>query len=607
MDKLNIDFKSLLPYVIDAFSSVYGEEYRSIISKKLNNALIISYHDLEGIDDYVQYLKNCKRREFSIRFLDEIGIDVEEHKRVNYSEHLDSNIEDILECLIDSFFGFSEDSERYSPLLAFDSNNKTDPEKLLPNKLKIVNYLLGNDHDLITKENFDSFTKTEEYSQLYKKIDKLKNIYVKLLSEYFDWEKQLSAYEKYIEEEEKRKEDILQKKKDEFLKEFYDQLPISVKKSLSNKNIIEQQECILGSDISNKTNIEAFRYEEMEKLKSPNITLFDKYWIVFWQSKYFKKLGITIPNKKMLDCNTEEDVTNYLSFLNQDDIKKYIPTEELINYVSSTREKKYEEALREYYTTRKDFLDTMKLFDNNQQIYDYIYNHIKNKMICIVGQGGFNYNNEFISIMFYTVKENAGGYLFNSFVHESGHIIDQNLKGTGFEPVDDFSENYTKNPYDNEFRKYEKFNETLNDIFTIEATNYLQNQGIYLIEPKEFTKLDASNLNTASITKDLLQPLLQKYRKQVIKAKINSDPKILINCIGEDNYEELVDIVNKVDYLSRNGVVIIIDKYPKDPMVLDYNKQIERVKKVYNNIDNYYANKFGDSASSEIEGTNKTK
>ena len=228
-------------------------------------------------------------------------------------------------------------------------------------------------------------------------------------------------------------------------------------------------------------------------------------------------------------------------------------------------------------------------------------------MICIVGQGGFNYNNEFISIMFYTVKENAGGYLFNSFVHESGHIIDQNLKGTGFEPVDDFSENYTKNPYDNEFRKYEKFNETLNDIFTIEVTNFLQKQGIYLIEPKEFTKLDASNLNTASITKDLLQPLLQKYRKQVIKAKINSDPKILINCIGEDNYEELVDIVNKVDYLSRNGVVIIIDKYPKDPMVLDYNKQIERVKKVYNNIDNYYANKLGDSASSEIEGTNKTK
>ena len=70
MDKLNIDFKSLLPYVIDAFSSVYGEEYRSIISKKINNCIILSYHDVEGLNDYVSYLKRCKGRELSIRFLE---------------------------------------------------------------------------------------------------------------------------------------------------------------------------------------------------------------------------------------------------------------------------------------------------------------------------------------------------------------------------------------------------------------------------------------------------------------------------------------------------------------------------------------------------------
>ena len=45
-DLLNIDLKSLLPYVIDAFSSVYGEEYRPIISKKLNKAVIVFYYDI---------------------------------------------------------------------------------------------------------------------------------------------------------------------------------------------------------------------------------------------------------------------------------------------------------------------------------------------------------------------------------------------------------------------------------------------------------------------------------------------------------------------------------------------------------------------------------
>ncbi len=49
------------------------------------------------------------------------------------------------------------------------------------------------------------------------------------------------------------------------------------------------------------------------------------------------------------------------------------------------------------------------------------------------------------------------------------------------------------------------------------------------------------------------------------------------------------DIVNKVDYLSRNGVVPLINSMPDDPMVKKYYVQLERTKKVYANIDNYYS------------------
>ncbi len=31
MDNLSIDFKKLLPFAVDAFTKVYGEEYRDII------------------------------------------------------------------------------------------------------------------------------------------------------------------------------------------------------------------------------------------------------------------------------------------------------------------------------------------------------------------------------------------------------------------------------------------------------------------------------------------------------------------------------------------------------------------------------------------------
>lgn len=609
MDKLNIDFNSLLPYVIDAFSSVYGNEYRSIISQKIKNTVIVSYHDFEGLNDYVSYLKRCKAREFSIRFLDEIGIDVKKHKKSNYTEPLDSDIQKILDCLIDADFGFSsKDVDYWSPLRAFNSNNKTASKRLLENRIKIINYLLGNEQEKITEENFESFAETKEFLELLKKINEFNIVYEKLLSEYNYWVNQLEPYEKYVEDEKKRKEDILQKKKNELFREIFDQLQSSIKDSISNKTFEEQLETILGSmDISAKSIIESFRYEQMEKLKSSDVDLWDKFWIVFWQSNYFKKLGITIPNENMLKCDSEEDVANYLSFLNQDDIRKYLPSDELISYISSTREKKYEEALREYYTTRKDFTDAMKVFANNPSNLEHIYNQIKNKRVCIMGQGGTNDKNEFISIMFYTIRISDGGLLFYNFMHENGHVIDQSQRGCGFESFDDYGENPRKNSYDNAFRKYEKFNETLNDMFTIEAIRILQDQGIYLLEPEEFTSLDTSNHNTASITKSLLQPLLQKFRYQVIKAKINSEPEKLIKYIGEDNFEELVDALNKVDYLSRNGVVPKIDKSPEDAMVIEYFEQVERVKQIYINIDSYYANKFGNFPTDGFEETIKKR
>lgn len=607
MDKLDIDFNSLLPYVIDAFSSVYGEEYRSIISKKLNNALIIQYHDVEGLNYYVSYIKRCKAREFSIRFLEEIGIDVQEYKKSNYTEPLESNLNKILGCLIDANFGFSKDVDYWSPLRAFDTNNKTNPERLLSNKIKIVNYLLGNEREKITKENFEFFAKTKEFSELLKKINDFNVVYEKLLFEYNNWANQFIPYEKYVEDEKKRKEGILQKKKNELFREIFDQLPSVLKDIISNKSFEEQLNTILGGmDISAKSIIEFFRYEQMEKLKSSEVDLYDKFLIVYWQSIYLKKLGITIPNENMLNCDSDEDITNFLSFLNQEDIRKYIPSDELISCISSTREKKYEEALREYYTTRNDFSDVMKLFDNNPDNIEIIYSQIKNKNVCVMGHGGIKNNNEFISIMFYTIREFDGGHLFYMFMHENGHIIDQSQKGIGFESFDDFGGNYRKNPYDNAFRKYEKFNETLNDIFTQEAVKILQDQGIYLLEPEEFTKLD-NYFNTPAITHRLLQPLVQKFRQQVIRAKVNANPEELIMYIGEDNFEELVDTVNKVDYLLRNDVISKIDKSPEDTMVIEYFQQVEKAKQIYINIDSYYANKFGNSQTDGFQETIKKR
>lgn len=589
MDNLNFDFETLLPFAINAFTKVYGEEYHDIIKKRINNAVIISYYDIWGLSNYLLYIKKCKRREYAIKFLDKIGVDVKKYKKDSYIKPLDNELEVVLEnYMYSSFLGFDDNIYYWVPLQAFKPNNDTSPKKILKNKIKIINYLLNNEHEQITEKNFDLFVGTEEYKQILKKIDEYNVVYEQLLLEYRKWEEQLTPYEELVKSEMQRKLEILKEKKISAFLDISSKLPVFLTDILSGKTVEERSNTIFGNlDISSTSIIESFSSDKMKKLKSKEVELYEKDFIVYDQVNYLKNIGVVdIVDEKITECESEEDVEKYLEFLNQDAIKKYIPSYGLINYITFIREKKYEEALKEYYLTRKDLiLAKTKLGDNN---YEYIYEQIKNKSVCIDSGGAIRSDNEFVSIMFYTIRSNDEGSLFHNFMHECGHIIDQSSKGSGFECYDDFKEGSIRNAYDNNYRKYEKFNETLNDIFTMEAVEILHNQEIYLIEPQKYTSLDTSNNNTSLLTKNLLRPLLSKFRQEVINAKVKSDRNELIRYIGNNNFEDLVDVVNKVDYLSRNGVISKIETSPDDDMVKEYFKQVERVKKIYINIDDYY-------------------
>lgn len=142
------------------------------------------------------------------------------------------------------------------------------------------------------------------------------------------------------------------------------------------------------------------------------------------------------------------------------------------------------------------------------------------------------------------------------------------------------------NPYNKQKRKYERINENITDIFTIEARKILQNKGIYMIEDKEHTDNDAENCNTYEITKTMLKPLLNRYRRQVIKARITGDRQQLYDTIGEENFEELNDAINKVDYLLNQGLISKLNINQKeDSLVIEYNEQMERLDRIYTNME----------------------
>ena len=72
---------------------------------------------------------------------------------------------------------------------------------------------------------------------------------------------------------------------------------------------------------------------------------------------------------------------------------------------------------------------------------------------------------------------------------------------------------------------------------------------------------------------------------------MNSDSSIFMSYIGEDNYNELNDAMNKIDSLMDKGVGKLIKDSSNSRLVRDYYEQIQRVQQIYANIDNYYSSK----------------
>lgn len=595
-----IDFKDLEPYIIDAYAEVYGEEYYPIIKKRITSSLVILYHDVKGLKDYLKYIKRCKSREYAIKFLNDIGIDVENYKRDNYSKPLSDEVEDILDNLIGPpELGFSNSIDLWAPLKAFDPKNESDKNIILTNKIKLINYLLGKNHEEVTVDNFDEFTKTDDYKKVLKIIDEYNKVYEKLYKEYQEWGKVLEPLECYICYEEKREKDLLEFYKNHLYARVVSELPYAARVSIHKKHPKDRANIALGAGlISYDLGIDYFSSKYINKLSSPDTSMFEKSLIILNQTLYLKGLDVFVPDE-IANISSEEDVKRYLAFINQDDIRAYLPSDELLNRINSFRKEREDKTIKKYITTRVDYKKAIQKFANNTNNKEFIYTLIKEQKTCVAGQGGYSDNNDFFSIMLFTIRDNDYGRVFSKYVHENGHVIDQSKNGLGFESLEDMQGLGPKNPYDKEFRKYEKFNETITDMFMIEVVNKLHDKGIYLIEPYKYLLFDLSNENTAQITKNLLVPLIEKFRSQVIKAKINSDRQELIRYIGENNFEDLVDAVNKVDYLSRNGVIAKIEREVDDPMVIEYKEQVKRVSEIYDNIDKYYKEHASKLASKE--------
>lgn len=99
---VNIKLKNYKLIAREAVLKVIGEKYRDAANAKMDKILFIEHTDIEGLNNYVDCLKDAKAKELFLKFFKTIGIDVERFKNIDsnspyYSEFID---------LVELFFGF---------------------------------------------------------------------------------------------------------------------------------------------------------------------------------------------------------------------------------------------------------------------------------------------------------------------------------------------------------------------------------------------------------------------------------------------------------------------------------------------------------------------
>lgn len=609
MNILNIDINQYIPDIIETYTEVFGEEYRKIIEKRINGTEFIMYNNYEGVCAYYKFLIMHKRKERNLKFLKQIEEISEKYLPENYELESDEQISKLVQQFNGSKYGVSwmpkeELHIRTGIFLWSDSPsfidekddkfNKLYPEGIKKKKINFINFLKENNKEPLIEDNFDEFFKTDEYKEYETNIHKILSIYDKIQKEYSDYIQELKPYREYIDNEIERYRLSVQSSK-ELYDEIQEYLPEGIKNFLDQKYSSNDERItafleftyILNEVPSQKLFVEYFSKEDEMKLKDDNTSIAEKENIYFCRNMYFSQMY-------MFEMGFPEDENGkeiYEKNIEKEDIKKIIVPSELADLISKKRKNIYEK--------NQIVSDEDKA---HIAYYKDFFNNIKSSQrICHMAASGNTKDT-----IFFTIRDGEQGIEDYILLHEICHAIEENQENgkTGFDTTKQ------SNNYNNLKRKYERLNETITDIFAIEARQNNIEKGIYIIEPKELIKEKVQHYNTSNILKNMLAEFMEKYRKDIIKARITGNMNDLYKIIGESNFEELNDIINYTDFLIEKSQLEyrLNNNDTENKTVIEYNNQLKRLEQVYKNMENHNLEKNAGNSllNSAIEATHET-
>lgn len=577
MNILNLDFEKHLSSIIDVLVEVYGEENRSIIEKKAKQIIYIPYAKLEGVRNYYNSLLSAKSKELTLKFLQTIGLDIGDVNKIN----LLSFYEDDLYNLKKKYLGYSEflvnecsDNIGIKSFLEDLELNKNTLRK----QIEFINNLRDNQEPLITLDSYEQYKTTNEYFELNIKIQEYLNIFKKLQQEMNEFSNSIIEYKEFIDVEEAKQKEVYDAKKINLYCEICKLLPEKVIEFIDSKQltVLEEANMILAGKINCEFHIEYFSNKYEEKLNDPKVEKYEKEFIrsnrIIYLSKFIKGISPY--------CSEDE----YNKILECEEAQVLIPKREVADKIAERRKILYEEAETELIHSNKFFIQNKYKFNINS--WDVLCEYMKRETTCVAA-GNNDKTNEKYMLLYFCIGKLVIGTLDYAYIHEFVHSVETEyidfIRMCGYEKMEELSE---KNPYNPQKRKYEIMNETFTDIIALEIQKKLHDKDIYMFEPKHLIHPNIDDINTSRLLKNILYPLYQKYKSLILKTRLMGDIKGFCNVIGNDNYENLNDVINNVYYLIDQGLCTkLYNNITDDPLVIEYNKQLERASEIYKNIE----------------------
>ena len=523
---------SSLPMIIEAFVIFYGESERERITNKFTNMLTIGYSKEEDKLWIINKNNKEKSDEIKDKFLHKLSENPEEREKL---ENL--------------FIGSSDfEYSNMHPINIYINyiNGKNQSNYI---KLKVVEFL-KQINPTTTIDNLDELLAKGTFRQ----IDTIIPVYKEALKEYETYKQEIAPYYKEIlicrelktELERKYTKKLISELRDLFQEEEYQEIQELFKSGYysSVHSANGKTKNYTGYSLNGSILIEAFSKENDEKLISG--TSWQKDSIKTDRIKYFKNFGLDLGD-------------DYESYLNNPEAQKLTPSKELVERIKNTQQKIYKQMLNAYYTNIPEYkknrariealglLDKEDLYDENT--YEQCATFISTNLRLIDGQ----YIENPILLLYTGVMEE---YLDHNLVHELNHVLELSLpniqdnryKGTcGWDIVEgsigNQQQEVTSTNKEREKRKYELFNEIINELITQEIADIMSQTGCFIFNTKENKKIKGST--SYEQTFYLVKTFYEKYKKEIIESRKNGDMTVLFDVIGKENFEALNELFNE--------------------------------------------------------------